>query len=690
LKISILDTPDRRRLVLEGKLVAHVRHRLARRCLYPAILAMAVTSCWVIPASGQNPAASVGAGEASPVTESAPSELASIEDLPLTRLETSQSSLYFWNSIPVGDSAQLLTLFCTACTVFKGTERDVPLVSVLRDTLGDHTAENDRVTYVWLLTYAHPRVGQRILSAVPFFYWRVSKGSGSVSEHDMAPLMDLSAPERPMMAQISKEVIQRAAFDPLTTPVRASTREYGANARNDERLHLAEAISYLRQAPVSTDASALTQAHLDSMIGRLELRRTMLGGLVGDKQATSVGLQSGLEQERIRSRNWELLRQWAEKTGLIFEPLSLAGNQGQCAILWFPQENSIKPGDTSVQSIWKLLGMQDPWNDESLKNWKGPVYERAFDKSGSAKVIPLAVYSLNYPKLPLVLIDFRGKLSGRRREMSQRTFSELTADVLGLSHFTNWYFYLGFDLHRFVAARRGKAVDQASRLDCYSEFRMELALDHSIDPALKEDMENRIRALGVNPLEAAPQREIQSAIARYRLLESEAGQNGRLMARVNQERRFELSSFGESKKTKAAKSMLHVATLGLYKQQAKRDDTSIVDRDRRVTAQLSFLDSLVRAETPPEIAYDSRRIQSSVNELSSLIPTVSSVTVRSHAETTLERLKTFTKDAELQSLCATALDVIKQTDPLRNTGPAEVVALSRGVAEVDSSPNKEQ
>jgi hypothetical protein len=668
-------------------MTGNIRYRLVRRRLHSAIWAMAVTSWWVIPASGQNTAASVGA---SPVTESAPSELASIEDLPLTRLESSQSSLYYWNSIPVGDSAQLLTLFCRACNVYNSAERDVPLVSVLRDTLGDHTAENDRVTYVWLLTYAHPRVRQRILSAVPFFYWRVGKGSGSVSEHDMAPLMDLSAPERPMMAQISGEVIQRAAFDPIMTPIRASTRAYGTNTRSDERLHLAEAISYLRQAPVSTDASALTLAQLDSVIGRLELRRTMLGGLVSDKQATSVGLQSGFEQERIRSRNWELLRQWAEKTGFIFEPLSLAGNQGQYAILWFPQENSIKPGNSSVQSISKLLGIQDPWNDESIKNWKGPVYERAFDEDGSVRVIPLAVYSLTYPKLPLVLIDFQGKLSGRRREMRQRTFGELTAGVLGLSHFANWYFYMGFDLHRFVAARRGKAVDEASRLDCYSEFRMELALDHSIDPALKEDMESRVRALGVNPLEAAPQREIQSAIARYGLLESEAGENGRLIARVDQERRFELSSFGESEKGKLAKSMMHFATLGFYKQQARLDDISILDRERRVAAQLSFLDSLVQAETPPEIAYDRQRIQSSVNELSSLIPTVSSVPVRSHAETTLERLKKFTRDAELQTQCATALDVVKQTDPLRNTGPAEVVALSRGVAEAGSSPNQEQ
>jgi hypothetical protein len=46
-------------------MTGYVRYRLAPRRLHSAILAMAVTSWWVIPASGQNPAVSVGADEAS-------------------------------------------------------------------------------------------------------------------------------------------------------------------------------------------------------------------------------------------------------------------------------------------------------------------------------------------------------------------------------------------------------------------------------------------------------------------------------------------------------------------------------------------------------------------------------------------------------------------------------------------------
>jgi hypothetical protein len=264
-------------------------------------------------------------------------------------------------------------------------------------------------------------MGQRILSAIPFFYWRISKGSKSVNKHDTVPFMDLSAPENPMIARVGQDLLQWTAFDPMMTPVRASTHAYGTNRQEDERLHIEEAISYLHQAPVSNDSTALTQVQLDTVIGKLKLREILLGGLGTDNQAARVGMQSDFDQERIRSRNRELLRQWAEKTGLIFEPLNLNGSQAHFAILWFPQSESAEPENLSLQSIWKLLAMRNPWTDERLKNWKGPVYKRTFDKNSSVSVIPLAIYSLDYPKQPLILMDFRHKLSRRRREVAQRS-----------------------------------------------------------------------------------------------------------------------------------------------------------------------------------------------------------------------------------------------------------------------------
>ena len=57
------------------------------------------------------------------------------------------------------------------------------MVTVLRDTLGDGNPENDRLRYLWAMTYTRPSLKQRVLGAVPFLYTRVgNKGSGPQAE----------------------------------------------------------------------------------------------------------------------------------------------------------------------------------------------------------------------------------------------------------------------------------------------------------------------------------------------------------------------------------------------------------------------------------------------------------------------------------------------------------------------------
>src|SRR5690348_6792109 len=228
-------------------------------------------------------------------------------DIPGQRLQTTilnenSQSLYYWKLSPVGNTAQLLTLFCRSCQINGDEKQDQPLVSVLRDKLRDDNAESDRVIYVWLLCYSHLNFGQRVLSAVPFFYWRVGQGSKSVDAGDTAPLLNLNAPERPVTSELERDLLQWAAFDPMMAPVRATSRAYRSNQVEYERGHLEETISYLRRAPVSEDDPALTQTQLDTVIARLEFRKSLLGGLIPETRAARLGAEYGFEQERIRSR----------------------------------------------------------------------------------------------------------------------------------------------------------------------------------------------------------------------------------------------------------------------------------------------------------------------------------------------------------------------------------------------------
>jgi hypothetical protein len=627
-------------------------------------------------------------------------------DVPAERLQTAivrenGQSRYYWQTTSVEGTALLLTLFCRSCRAGQENE-NVPLVAVLRDTLGNSNPENNRLTYVWLLSYTQLNAGQRLLSAVPFFYWRV--GDGSRSAGNTAPLMDLTAPQHPVLSEVSRDLLQWTTLDPLTMPVRASSRAYRTNSLDNERLHLEEAIEYLRQAPVSENLSdnpsMLSKTELDTVIARLELRKRLLGGLVSERRAAQFGAEAGFEQERIRSKNWELLRQCAERTGLLFEPLELAGTPDQYAVLWFPMD-AAKPPNAGVplDAVWKLLNIKDPWKDERLGQWRGHTYTRVLDENGSlvaagspearpVRLAPLAVYSLDYPKVPLLLVDFRDKLHVRRHEMTQRAINEITSGVIGISHFTNWYYYVGADLYDFVVSRHGAAMDQTARIDSYAQFRVGLALDNSLDRDLRSDIERRVESLAVNPMEASPEREMQVATTRYARLQAEAGDGGRIAVRVDKERRAELAEFGESKTTRFMHGLLHDATFGMYAHRATIVDENLteLERDRHIQYQLNFLNSLVLAGTQPEVAYDSSRIRASIDELSSLLPAVSAPAVRAQAAATIGQIEKLSKDVEVENDCSVALVALR-----RNAGPARaasapgVVALRGGMTSVDSS-----
>jgi hypothetical protein len=561
---------------------------------------------------------------------------------------------YYWRSLPVGEpvTAHLLTLFCQSCGAGKETGHDIPLISLLRDTLGEDGASNHKLTAVWLLSYSRPTVAQRSLAAVPFFYWRPSNGSPHVRETDTSPLLDLSAPHHPAVANVQRQVLQWSAFDTVGVPARATSRAYRTNEVDHERLHLEEANNYLLRAPVGDRPDELAADERDFLMARLELRKKLLGGFVSDSRVTTLGKEAGFGQERVRTRNWELLRQCAEKTGLVYDPVSLAGSNEQYAMLWYRAGAVLEQSGSDRGPIWKLLNIKDPYSDSRIPTWNGLTQDR-----GDAKLIPLGLYSLTYPRQPLLMVDFRDNVKLRRRDMTQKAVDELTAGMVGVSHFANWYYFVASDIFNFVEERRGKANNRSERLDSYSEFRVSLALDNDLDPRLRHELEQRAGSLSSNPLESTPANEMESALNRYSWLTVEAaGDNSRLLRRIDNQRREELAGFNASRGRAGFDSAVHALTFGGYTHRTKPDDQNLqlLSVYRRMEHNLTFLDKLVAAGTPPEVVYQQSQISASILELSFLMPDIPSPQIRTHVRTTLASLSKISLDQSLRADCTRA------------------------------------
>ena len=141
----------------------------------------------------------------------------------------------------------------------------------------------------------------------------------------------------------------------------------------------------------------------------------------------------------------------------------------------------------------RFLNIANPWSDKQLANWKGHVEVRYFDAESrpvsadtpgarAIEMIPLALYGLDSPKIPMVLVDFRNSLNPKKREMSRRVLQDVTSNVLSLSSFGQPAYFLGRSLFDFVTGRRGIDINQPSRLRTYSQLKLLLALNESLDP----------------------------------------------------------------------------------------------------------------------------------------------------------------------------------------------------------------
>jgi hypothetical protein len=529
-------------------------------------------------------------------------------------------------TLPVGRDAQLLTVFGRLDGMRDAASQpeEVPLVSILRDTLGDADPENDRLRYVWMLTYTRPTALQRVASAVPFLYGRV--GDKKVAGKGLPPpVLDLADPKRDLWHRFMWLALQNVVFNPYGVAAKASTSALRRNSERYRQAHILRALAILSLYEAETGAdSAFSQSESAEIQARLMLTSKTFGGLIDDAYLDEVMRRQNTATLDTRGHNWELLRQRAEAEGLYFEPLTMPDGEPTHAIVYVAREDLQKNRGRKFGS--RFLNIASPWDDPRLARWDGHTEKRYVGSDGQPvaagtegahqiELIPLALYGLDFPKIPALLVDFRDKLNPKKREMSHRVIEDLARNVLSLSRYGDVHYFLGRTVFDFVTSRRGIDVNQPTRLRAYSQLKLLLALDRTLDRDLREEIEGRVESVSLNPLENDLEAEARLARQQYAALVASAQRPGGLAARLDRDRREEMVPLEHGKTERVLLRMANVLSLGIYKHREPAAPEAVrqtLNAERRLAYHKRFLEQVAKSTPVVEVVWNIEDVRRSL------------------------------------------------------------------------------
>lgn len=565
--------------------------------------------------------------------------------------------------IAVAGGAELITIFIKRSGVADGkgsTSSELPLLSVVRDTLGDASAENDRMRFVYMLTYTRPSFRQKAAAFVPFLYTRTRNREPAGNDPPPA-IADINGPDRRIWNKILWIAFKKILLGELGAGGRSSASQYRENSLEYRRSAVASALTVLSIYQKVEGEKVLSDTELRDIQAKLWLRDETFGSLMQPENLQGVYERRTVDIEDNRGHNWELLRQHSEAQGLYFQPLKMPDGSATHALVWIAREDLALNRDRKFDS--RFLNIKDPWSDKSVAKWTGYTQRQWFDEENrlvdahtpgarSRVMIPLALYALDTKKIPGILIDFRDSRNAKRREMSRRILNDLTGNVLSVSRFSSVAHLLGRSIYDFVTGRRGVDANQASRVRSYAQLKMLLAMDAQLDPALRSELATRIEDVSLNPLQNDLDVEAKIARLQYRNLVDYTRRPDGLAARLERDRREEMVALAHSRKERTFYNLAHVLTLGAYthREKATPDLIASMSTRRQLEFHERFLNETADRTTRPEIDTDLGQLKRSLAFLSEHGSPAKDKTARS-----LATIFTSTADYEMRRLCVVAL-----------------------------------
>lgn len=610
-----------------------------------------------------------------------------------------RSPIFRVERISTANGAELLTIFGKINQDNSDTA-DVPLVSIARDTFGDSDPENDRLRYIWMLTYSRPTLKQKLAAAIPFFYHRV--GSRQAAPNGPPPaLLNIPAMQRNAWSGVFWFGLQHFALDTQGLTVKLASRTYRRNLSDYHTAHVVQALSILsmydrtrsrnidpdgtlaalrlEQNPASQHfsfdnrtesiegappAETITPADSLETQARLILSGRLLGPLVPSDRYRDVVDKRTIGSANLVGHNWELLRQRAENEGLYFEPLRMPDGTITHAILWVAKKDLTSVHDEKFDG--RFLNIANPWKDRTLRTWEGYSETRYFDSEDrqtieslsdarTVELIPLAVYGLDNPRIPTLLVDFRDGLNPKKREVSRRIVNEVASNIMSLSFFDTTY-YLGRKAFEWITNRRGMDINQPTRLGSYSQLKLLLSMNSTIAPTLRNEIERRLEAVSPDPLTNDRASEIRLARQQYSTLIDYARRPDGLAAKIERERQAEMVPLKHGKTARLFFRFGTLLTFGRYVHRETETPELLLKMEtaRRADHHLRYLREATNSTPQIEVTANLNAVKRSLQFVVD-----HSIELGDSAAKVSAQVFTRTADYETRRLCIEALSGIK-------------------------------
>ncbi len=534
-------------------------------------------------------------------------------------------SLFRVEKVPIDAGAELITILARRANgenELQGPGLETPLISVLKDTLGDSNPDNDILRYVWMHSFTRPSIRQRAEAFVPFLYSGAS--NRKVGSDPPPALVDLQKSDKVIWNKLFWFLFKRMVVNGFSMGPKVSSMQYRQNRVDHHRSAVADSMAALSLFQELGGEKVLSDSELNDIQARLSLTDRSFGWAMQSENLQRVHEEDRKLTRDYRGHNWELLRQYTEAQGLYFDPMLTEDGSARHALVW-TSETDVK-ANQGRQFASRFLNIKNPWTDKRLLDWKGYKQIRWFDSEdrqvdpetpgATAKtMIPLALYGLDHPKVPMILVDFRDARNPKFRELSRRVLMDVTDNLLSLSQFHSIPYFFGRMIYDFVTGRRGMDLNQASRFRSYAQLRLLLAIDDSLDPEFSREVARRVNTSSINPLGNDVEAELRIASKQYDNLLAYARRPDGLSKKIRDDRREEMVRLKHSRTARALFAAANAITFGLYTHREKETPqlTAQMDHRRQLDRHQRFIREVAYNSAGPEIDTNMDRLRESLS-----------------------------------------------------------------------------